>query len=277
MPVPTVVDRTDVGEDADAARANRRRALRLAALPGTVLGAVVLVVVSAVGLPVVGVPVGLVLAVAVTALVWSSAPGVVLASLGARPSREADRPRLHNLVEGLCATMGLPRPELYVVPSLQPNAVAVGRDPATAALVVTDGLERSLSLVELEGVLAHELVHVKRHETTVAGVAVRLASWYARLAGTDAGVALVHRLVGPGREYAADQRAASVVRYPAGIGGALEVMAAGADGGARPWPPSGTGALSRWLWIDPLTGAADESAEGNLDDTRVRAAALALR
>jgi hypothetical protein len=88
----------------------------------------------------------------------------------------------------------------------------------------------------------------------------------------------VHSLVGKGREFSADQRAADVVRYPPGITSALDTMADGLDAEVA-WPP-GTGrraSLTRWLWIDPMAGtAAGEPLEGNLDDTRVRATALAL-
>ncbi len=140
------------------------------------------------------------------------------ASLGAVPSRESDRPRLHNLVDGLCATMGLERPSIAVVDSDVPNALAVGRDPKSATLVVTSGLDRALTLVELEGVLAHELVHIKRNDTVLSAVAVLVAVPWAVVRGTPAGVDAVHGLVGRGREFSADQRAALVVRYPPGIG-----------------------------------------------------------
>ena len=103
------------------------------------------------------------------------APGTVLGALGAGPSNEDDRPRLHNLVDGLCATMGLDRPAIAVVVSGVPNALALGRDPKSATLVVTSGLEQALTLVELEGVLAHELVHIKRNDTVLSAVAVLVA------------------------------------------------------------------------------------------------------
>ncbi|HEY2564501.1 MAG TPA: M48 family metalloprotease, partial [Acidimicrobiales bacterium] len=156
------------------------------------------------------------------------------------------------------------------------NALAVGRDPGLAALVVTSGLEHALSLVELEGVLAHELVHVKRRDTATAGAAVAVVAPLAAITGSGAG--LVRSLVGAGREFIADQRAASVVRYPPGLGSALETMTLTSTT-ASPWPPGPgrSAVITRWLWIDPMVGARNESAEGNLDDTSVRAAALAER
>jgi Zn-dependent protease with chaperone function len=266
-------------EEAVAVRANRKRAVRLCLVPAVLAGVVVLVVLLAVGLPVfVGAIALVVVAASLLSGLWSQAPGAVLRSLDARPSLEWERPRLHNLVDGLCATMGLSPPAIVVVDSPVPNALALGRDPVSAVLVVTAGLDTALTLVELEGVLAHELVHIKRHDTVVAGVAIVTTRPLAAVRGRAWGTARVHRLIGEGRAFDADQRAARVVRYPTGIGSALQVMAgSGAPGGS--WPP-GTGltaALTRWLWIDPMAGTSGESMEGNLDDTRVRAAALALR
>jgi Zn-dependent protease with chaperone function len=270
---------TESLEEAKAVRDNRRRAAFLCLTPGLVAGVVVGIIVAAAGLLVIGVVALVVVALAVTLWGWHRAPGVVIRGLDARPSAGDDHPRLHNLVDGLCATMGLPRPAIWVVDSPVPNALSVGLDPARASLVVTSGLEDALTLVELEGVLAHELVHIKRQDTVVAGAAVASTAPLASLRGTVWGAERVHRLVGLGREFAADQRAAAVVRYPPGIGSALDTMVAGPSPEAA-WPP-GPGrvaALTRWLWIDPMAGASDdESPEGNLDDTRVRAAAQSLR
>ncbi len=266
-------------EEASAVRDNRRRAVLLCLAPGLVAGVVVGIILVAAGLPVIGAVALVVVVLAVTLWGWHRAPGVVLRGLDATPSTGDDHPRLHNLVDGLCATMGLPRPAIWVVDSPVPNALSVGLDPARAALVVTSGLDDALTLVELEGVLAHELVHIKRQDTVVAGAAVASTVPLAFLRGTAWGTARVHRLVGRGREFAADQRAAAVVRYPPGIGSALDTMVARPAPEAA-WPPGAgqVAALTRWLWIDPMAGASEEeSPEGNLDDTRVRAAAQSLR
>ncbi|MGO8870399.1 MAG: M48 family metalloprotease [Acidimicrobiales bacterium] len=264
-------------------RANRRRAVTICLVPALVLGlivaAVAAVVLAAVGLPPVFAPAGLVMVAAgVVALLWQRSPRAVLRALGAHPSNEWEHPRLHNLVDGLCATMGLARPAIWVVESPVPNALALGNDPGSASLVLTSGLDRALSLVELEGVLAHELVHVKRHDTALAAVAVMSVMPWTVVVGMDRATDHVHSLVGRGREFAADQRAAAVVRYPPGIASALESMTQSSDRSAS-WPP-GQGriaGLTRWLWIDPMVGApSGEPTEGNLDDTRVRAEALTL-
>jgi Zn-dependent protease with chaperone function len=287
--VPSVDRSAANSEETAVIRANRRRAVRLAVLPGVIVGFVVGAVIGAVsGLALVGVALFVVVTVVFTMWWWQRAPGAVLRAVGASPSQEADRPRLHNLVDGLCATMGLPAPDISVVDSDIPNAMAVGRDPRSATLVVTSALDYSLSLVELEGVLAHELVHVKRHDTVVAALAVTTMAPWSALVGADRASARVHALAGEGREFDADRRAAGVVRYPPGIGSALETMlegsgleGSGLEGSAagEPWPPGRgrTAALTRWLWIDPTAGDAGGPAPvGNLDDTRVRAAALAL-
>ncbi len=253
---------------------NRRRALVVCTAPSLILG-LVLGALTAIAVPLLGVLVAVVVTVVVTIWLWRRASGVVLRAVGARRSDEIERPRLHNLVEGLCATMGLPHPAIYIVDDPTPNALAVGRDPRSAALVVTSSLDERLSLVELEGVLAHELVHIKRRDTVIAGAAVSVLAPLAAVSGSGAG--MVRALVGQGREFVADQRAVSVVRYPPGLGSALETMTV-ASSAASPWPPgpSRVAAITRWLWIDPMVGYREDGlSHGNLDDTAVRAAALA--
>ena len=273
---PLRIDRSADLADESAATANRRRAMLLCIAPAGILGVLSAVVFAVLGLVIIAVIA--LIGVTIAGAFWlrrSSAERVV-ASLGAQRSNEDDRPRLHNLVDGLCATMGLDRPDILVVDSPLPNALCVGRDAHRTTLVVTTGLEPSLSLVELEGVLAHELIHIKREDSVIAGVAVVIGALVSLVAGEESGIDAVHRMVGLGREYSADQRAAQVVRYPEGIGGALAVMA---EGDAGLWPPGGTrmARLTRWLWIDPIAGSTPETdGTGELDDTRVRAAALAL-
>lgn len=282
-PVTVIAERGgDGGEEAAAVKSNRRKAIQICLVPGIVAGVVVGVVVVALGLPLaVGSAALVVVAVGIVLWLWQSAPRAVLRAVGARPAHEWEHPRLCNLVDGLCATMGLPAPAICVVDSPVPNAMSIGHDPGSATLVVTSGLDATLTLVELEGVLAHELVHVKRHDTVLAGVAVVTTAPLSAITGTAGGADRVHRLIGKGREFDADQRAARVVRYPPGIGSALDAMVELSDPPAAPtWPPGGgrIAALTRWLWIDPMAGApVGESVEGNLDDTRVRAAAQSLR
>src|SRR4030095_4678415 len=80
--------------------------------------------------------------------------------------------RLHNLVEGLCIAAGLPKPRVYIVEDPAPNAFATGRNPKHAALAVTTGLLEKMNRVELEGVIAHALSHVKNYDILVTTIAV---------------------------------------------------------------------------------------------------------
>ncbi len=218
--------------------------------------------------PIVGVVALIVVGLLVTMVMWRQAPAVALRRIGAVPLSQRDNPRLFNVTEGLCATFGLRMPNLYVVFDSVPNACALGRDAASADVVVTSGLLDTMGPIELEGVIAHELAHVKRHDNTVAVVGLSLA----RLGGES----MLRRCVGTGREYRADVVGASAVRFPRGLLDALRLMEkAAAPSGKSVFSAARFGA-SRWVWIDPSVGHRDEPvAAGDLDATSVRAAALA--
>jgi heat shock protein HtpX len=124
------------------------------------------------GFGLVGVTFAIVLAIA---LAWGSyfySDKVALAASRARPAEGPEYQRYHNLVEGLCIAAGLPKPRLYVVDDPAPNAFATGRNPKHAALAVTTGLLEKMNRVELEGVIAHELAHIKNYDILVTTVAV---------------------------------------------------------------------------------------------------------
>ncbi len=109
------------------------------------------------------------------AMAWGSyfySDRVALAASRAKPAEGPEYQRYHNLVEGLCIAAGLPKPRLYVVDDPAPNAFATGRNPKHAALAVTTGLLETMNRVELEGVIAHELSHVKNYDILVTTVAV---------------------------------------------------------------------------------------------------------
>lgn len=104
---------------------------------------------------------------------WKS-DAVALAMSHAKPADPVEYARLHNLVEGLCIAAGLPKPRVYVISDPAPNAFATGRNPRHAAIAVTTGLLEKMNRVELEGVLAHELSHVKNYDILVSTLAVTL-------------------------------------------------------------------------------------------------------
>ena len=107
----------------------------------------------------------------------------------ARPAPVEEFARYHNIVEGLCIASGLPKPRLYVVDDPAPNAFATGRNPRNAAVAVTTGLLEKMNRIELEGVLAHELSHVKNYDILVSTLAVTMVGIVALLA--DIGIRLL--------------------------------------------------------------------------------------
>ena len=123
-------------------------------------------------------PVGLFIAACVaTFMTWLSyrhGDKVVLAVSRAREVSHQEEPRLHNIVEGLCIAAGISKPKVYVVEDQAPNAFATGRDPDHSSIAVTRGLLDKMNRVELEGVIGHELAHVKNRDTLVMAVAATL-------------------------------------------------------------------------------------------------------
>jgi heat shock protein HtpX len=124
------------------------------------------------GFGAVGLVIAVVIAIGLAFFSYYYSDKVALAASRARPADGPEYRRYHNLVEGLCIAAGLPKPRLYVVDDPAPNAFATGRNPKNAALAVTTGLLQMMNRVELEGVIAHELSHVKNYDILVSTVAV---------------------------------------------------------------------------------------------------------
>ena len=97
------------------------------------------------------------------------------------PADPVEYARYHNLVEGLCIASGLPKPRLYIVDDPAPNAFSTGRNPKHAAIAVTTGLLDKMNRVELEGVLAHELSHIRNYDILVMTIAVTMVGILALL------------------------------------------------------------------------------------------------
>ncbi len=243
-------------------------ALGAAALPAIVLGVVAGVVGGTVAGAAVAVGFLCVVAFAVVATAMTFALRVVRGT----PVREEALGALRNQVEGLCATIGVAQPELWFVDDPVANACALAGRGGRAVLVVTAGLLARLGLIEMEGVVAHELVHVKRRDASVSSVAVATAGVLAWVSGRDR---LLHLAVGRGREYGADQAAALAVRYPPGLHDALASMEGGMPSGPASPFTGRRWAATRWIWIDPMVGAAERAPVGELDATAARVDALA--
>lgn len=206
-------------------------------------------------------PIILPIAVAISVVmnVWSYwfSDKLVLSMSGAKPADERQYADLHNLVENLAITAGLPKPKLYVINDASPNAFATGRNAEHAVVAVTTGLLSLLDRTELEGVIAHELSHIGNRDMLVSTVAVVLVGFVTLLSdfflrasfhgGGDrdnkasafimiAGVVLallspliatlMQLAISRRREFLADASGALLTRYPEGLASALQKIAA---------------------------------------------------
>jgi heat shock protein HtpX len=118
--------------------------------------------------------IALVISAAIAFTSYWKADKIALAVSRAKPAPPDQYARLHNLVEGLCIAGGLPKPGVYVIDDPAPNAFATGRNPSHAAIAVTTGLLEKMNRVELEGVVAHELSHIRNYDILVSTLAVTL-------------------------------------------------------------------------------------------------------
>ncbi|MBP8212004.1 MAG: M48 family metallopeptidase, partial [Ilumatobacteraceae bacterium] len=162
-------------------RANKRRSVALIASFVLVLCLVGAAFGLLIGNGVVGTLIALVFSGAMAFFSYWKADAIALKVSRARPADPVEFQRLHNLVEGLCIASGLPKPRVFIVDDPAPNAFATGRDPKHAAIAVTTGLLEKLNRVELEGVLAHELSHIRNYDILVSTLAVTLVGSIALL------------------------------------------------------------------------------------------------
>lgn len=165
----------------DQIASNKRRSAVLIAAFVLLVAAVVWAVNLLLGRGVPGLIIALVVAGGSALLAYWKSDAVALAMSHARPADSHEYARYHNLVEGLCIAAGLPKPRLYVIEDQAPNAFATGRNPRHAAVAVTTGLLEKLNRVELEGVLAHELSHIKNYDLLVSTLAVTMVGVVALL------------------------------------------------------------------------------------------------
>jgi heat shock protein HtpX len=266
----------------------------------------VVVFVALVGLvgALVGALVGNGVAFTIAALVFSAliafasywkADKIALSVSRARPAPPEEYARLHNLVEGLCIAGGLPKPGVYIIDDPAPNAFATGRNPNHAAIAVTTGLLEMLNRVELEGVVAHELSHIRNYDILVSTLAVTMVGSVALL--TDLAIRtmwwnggrvarggdrsngnnpigyvgivllafaplvakLMQATISRRRETLADVSACQLTRYPPGLISALEKLQAD-----RTVTHSASTATAH-LWIEqPLSGVGDDGKLGGI-------------
>ena len=204
-----------------------------------------------------GMTFGLVIAVVMNGGAYFFSDKIALASSGAKPVTREQAPRLYAVMERLAAKGQLPMPKLYVIPQAAPNAFATGRNPSHASVAATEGLLELMNDDELEGVIAHELSHVRNYDILTTSIAATVAgaiTWIAHIAqwgmifggyggsrddrrGGGIGALLMIFLapvaamlmqlgISRQREYAADAAGARLVGHPYGLISALEKLGA---------------------------------------------------
>ena len=204
-----------------------------------------------------GLTIALIIAVAMNGIAYFFSDKIALASAGAKPISREESPRLYQVMERLSAKANIPVPKLYLIPEAAPNAFATGRNPHHASVAVTQGLMELMDDEELEGVIAHELSHVRNYDILTSSIAATLAGAITYLAqigrfgflfggyggrGDDRRggglVALLMLIVAPiaavllqlgvsrSREYQADASGARMVGYPDGLIRALQKLGA---------------------------------------------------
>lgn len=203
---------------------------------------------------------------------------IAIAAMQGRPVDERSAPDLIHMVRRLAENAGLPMPKVYICPHDAPNAFATGRNPRHAAVAVTQGALRLLTYEELEGVLAHELSHIKNRDTLISCVAATIAgaiSYLAHLAfffgagsnNREGGgnplallltillapiaAAMIQMAISRSREYIADHDAAIIAGTPLGLINALKKL----DAYARRIPlVAQTPAMNHMFIVQPLSG-----------------------
>ncbi|MCK9231946.1 MAG: zinc metalloprotease HtpX [Syntrophales bacterium] len=206
---------------------------------------------------------------------------IVLKMYRAQPVTEAEAPELYRVVRDLSMKASLPMPRVCIIPQDTPNAFATGRNEKHAVVAVTEGILRILSRDELEGVLAHELTHIKNRDILVGSIAATLAGaivmianmaqWAAIFGGVsrdddDSGggmigliltailapiaATIIQMAISRSREYMADEGGARISGKPYGLAGALEKLSRA----SQALPMNAKPATAHMFIVNPLTG-----------------------
>lgn len=228
-----------------------------------------------------GVIVGLILAAVSNLSSWYFSDKIALSAYKAQPLTDQQAPELYQMVENLAQKAGIPTPAVYLVPTSAANAFATGRDPQNAAVAVTQGIVQLLPPDELEGVIAHELSHIRNRDTLTQAVAATIAGAISFLAQTlsyglwfmgssrdnnrganPLGILLtvilapiaatvIQLAISRTREFAADASAAQLTGNPRALASALQRL----DNQGKVLPMGGNPAFEPLLITNPLSQA----------------------
>jgi heat shock protein HtpX len=227
-----------------------------------------------------GMTIALIFALGMNLFAYWFSDKIVLAMYGAKQVSEAEAPELYGIVRRLAQKAEMPMPRVYIINQEQPNAFATGRNPKHAAVAVTTGIMRILSREELQGVIGHELSHIKHRDILISTIAATIAgaiSYLAQMAqwamifghrrdddegGSNPVAALVMMIVGPiaalivqmaisrSREYAADEGGARLAGNPRYLSGALRKL----HWASQKIPMDANPATSHMFIVNPLSG-----------------------
>jgi heat shock protein HtpX len=247
-----------------------------------------------------GMTIAFVVALAMNIFSYWNSDKMVLAMNNAQEVDESSAPELYEIVRRLSANAQIPMPRVYVIHADQPNAFATGRNPSHAAVAATTGLLNMMSQEEVAGVLAHELAHVKNHDTLIMTVAATIAGAISMLAqfgmffggsrdennrgigiiGTilmvilaPMAAALVQMAISRSREYEADKGGAEISGNPLWLASALRRMSNAAE--QIPYEAAERNpATAHMFIINPLTGQGMDNLFSTHPNTENRIAAL---
>ncbi len=228
-----------------------------------------------------GMAIALVIAVVTNFVSYFFSDKIALAMYRAQPVTKEQLPRVYNIVERLTQRAGIPMPKLYVIPNESPNAFATGRNPKHASVAVTEGVLNLLSDDELEGVIAHELSHVRNRDILISSIAATLAgaitflarmfAWGAMFGGfggrdrdregggigallmlilAPIAAMLIQLAISRSREYQADESGAHLAGNPYGLASALQKL----DAYSKRVPMAASPSTAHLFIIQPLLG-----------------------
>ncbi len=243
----------------DLIAANKRKTFLFIIVTSLFLGAIAYIIVQIFDWGMVGYIFFAIFIIVYNVILYYNSDKIALSTTGSVPADPDEFRMLHNVVEEVTIAAGVPKPKVYITPSPAPNAFATGRNPQNASLAVTTGLLEIMNRQELQGVIAHEIAHIRNYDmllmtvvAAIGGLIILLRDFFLRSmfwggrrrskrGGGQAGlillivglvlaivaplfVALIRAAISRQREYLADASGSYITRYPQGLSQALEKL-----------------------------------------------------